>query len=298
MSDPNTWSERWKPAPFLPEADSRDGALVFVVATLCFLACLTALTVLAADRAARGWTEQLKAQATVIVRPKVAETPDAAAAMAAEAVAGVPGVVEVRALEKEKAEALIAPWLGDITDLDDLPVPRLVAVDLDPKKPATAQALQAALKAQGIDGVVDDHSVWTKDVARSAGLARWIGLGVFVLIAAAAGAVVAFATRAGLMARHEVVEVLHLSGAGDTFIAKLFQARFARMAAQAGLYGAAAAAIMGAGLRLAGGGAGLTPALPIAWVDLVAVLPCPAAAALVAAVAARLTAQGLIREMT
>ena len=298
MSDPNTWSERWKPAPFLPEADSRDGALVFVVATLCFLACLTALTVLAADRAARGWTEQLKAQATVIVRPKVAETPDAAAAMAAEAVAGVPGVVEVRALEKEKAEALIAPWLGDVTDLDDLPVPRLVAVDLDPKKPATAQALQAALKAQGIDGVVDDHSVWTKDVARSAGLARWIGLGVFVLIAAAAGAVVAFATRAGLMARHEVVEVLHLSGAGDTFIAKLFQARFARMAAQAGLYGAAAAAIMGAGLRLAGGGAGLTPALPIAWVDLVAVLPCPAAAALVAAVAARLTAQGLIREMT
>ncbi len=298
MSDPNTWSERWKPAPFLPEADSRDGALVFVVATLCFLACLTALTVLAADRAARGWTDQLKAQATVIVRPKVAETPDAAAAMAAEAVAGVPGVVEVRALEKEKAEALIAPWLGDVTDLDDLPVPRLVAVDLDPKKPATAQALQAALKAQGIDGVVDDHSVWTKDIARSAGFARWIGLGVFVLIAAAAGAVVAFATRAGLMARHEVVEVLHLSGAGDTFIAKLFQARFARMAAQAGLYGAAAAAIMGAGLRLAGGGAGLTPALPIAWVDLFAVLPCPAAAALVAAIAARLTAQGLIREMT
>lgn len=298
MSDPNTWSERWKPAPFLPEADSRDGALIFVVATLCFLACLTALTVLAADRAARGWTDQLKAQATVIVRPKVAETPDAAAALAAEAVAGVPGVVEVRALEKEKAEALIAPWLGDVTDLDDLPVPRLVAVDLDPKKPASADALRAALKAQGIDGVVDDHSVWTKDIARSAGFARWIGLGVFALIAAAAGAVVAFATRAGLMARHEVVEVLHLSGAGDTFIAKLFQARFARMAAQAGLYGAAAAAIMGAGLRLAGGGAGLTPALPIAWVDLLAVLPCPAAAALVAAVAARLTAQGLIREMT
>lgn len=298
MSDPNTWSARWKPAPFLPEADSRDGSLIFVVATLCFLACLTALTVLAADRAARGWTDQLRAQATVIVRPKVAETPDAAAAMAAEAVAGVPGVVEARALEKEKAEALIAPWLGDVTDLDDLPVPRLVAVDLDPKKPASAQALQAALQAQGIDGVVDDHSVWTKDVARSAGFARWIGLGVFVLIAAAAGAVVAFATRAGLMARHEVVEVLHLSGAGDTFIAKLFQARFARMAAQAGLYGAGAAAIMGAGLRLAGGGAGLTPALPIAWIDLLAVLPCPPAAALVAAVAARLTAQGLIREMT
>ena len=297
MSDPNTWSDRWRPAPFLPEADSRDGALIFVVATLCFLACLTALTVLAADRAARGWTDQLRSQATVIVRPKVAETPDAAAALAAEAVAGVPGVVEARALEKEKAEALIAPWLGDATDLDDLHVPRLVAVDLDSRKPATAADLEKALKAQGIDGVVDDHSVWTKDIARAARFARWIGLGVFLLIAAAAGAVVAFATRAGLQARREVVEVLHLAGAGDSFIAQLFQARFARMAAQAGLYGAAAAAIMGGVLRLAGGGAGLTPALPIAWIDLMAVLPCPAAAALVAAVAARFTAQGLIREM-
>jgi cell division transport system permease protein len=37
--------------------------------------------------------------------------------------------------------------------------------------------------------------------------------------------------------------------------------------------------------------------LPIAWSDLLAVVPCPLVAALVAAVAARLTAQALIREM-
>jgi len=289
---------RWKPAPFLPVADARDGALTFVVATLCFLACLTALTVLATDRAARGWSDQLTGQATVIVRPKGAETPDSAAARAAEALSGVPGVGEVRALEKEKAEALVAPWLGDAADLDDLPVPRLVAVELDRKAPATAQALDKALKAQGLDAVVDDHSVWLKDIQHAAGFARWIGIGVFALIAAAAGAVVAFATRAGLTARHEVVEVLHLAGAEDNFIARLFQVRFARMAAVAGLFGAGGAAIMGAILRLMGGGQGLTPVLPIAWTDLLAVLPCPVAAGLVAAVAARLTAQALIAKMT
>ena len=289
---------RWKPAAFLPETDARDGSLIFVVATLCFLACLTALTVLATDRAARGWSDQLTGQATVIVRAKGSETPDSAAARAAEALSGLPGVGEVRALEKEKAEALIAPWLGDTTDLEDLPVPRLVAVDLDPKAPATAQSLDKALKAQGLDAVVDDHSIWLKDIQRAAGVARWIGVGVFVLIAAAAGAVVAFATRAGLTARHEVVEVLHLAGAEDTFIARLFQMRFARMAALAGLFGAGGAAIMGAILRLMGGGQGLTPVLPIVWTDLLAVLPCPFAAGLVAAVAARLTAQSLIAKMT
>jgi len=286
---------RWRPAPFLPASDSRDSSLVFVVAVLCFLACLTALGVLASDRAAAGWSRQLTGEMTVIVRPKATETPDSAAARAAETLAGV---AEARALEREKAEALIAPWLGDAADLADLPVPRLVAVTLEREAPARAEALERALRARGLDAVVDDHSTWLEDIQRGAAIARWIGLGVFLLIAAAAAAVIAFATRAGLAARREVVEVLHMAGAQDAFIARLFQARFARIAALAGAIGASGAAILGAGLRLAGGGDGLTPVLPVAWTDLLAVLPCPLAAALVAAVAARLTATSLIRELS
>jgi cell division transport system permease protein len=109
--------------------------------------------------------------------------------------------------------------------------------------------------------------------------------------------VVAFATRAGLAARRDVVEVLHLAGAEDGAIARLFQARFARVAAQAGLIGAGAAAVVGAVLRIAGGGGGLTPALPLAWSDLLAVIPCPLLAAAVAAIAAQVTATRLIRAM-
>jgi cell division transport system permease protein len=286
----------WRPAPFLPETDDRDGSLTFVVAVLCFLACLTLLALLSADRAARDWTSQLEGQATVIVRPKANETPDGAAARAAETLAGVDGVAEARALEPEKAEALIAPWLGD-ADLSDLPIPRLVAVQLTAEAPANAQALDRALKAQGLDAVVDDHTAWMADIQRAARWARLAGLAVFALIAVAAAAVIGFATRAGLAARREVVEVLHLSGAEDGFIARLFQIRFARMAAQAGLFGAGGAAIMGAVFRLAGGGQGLTPVLPIAWTDLLFVIPAPLAAAGVAAIAARFTAQALIREL-
>jgi cell division transport system permease protein len=288
---------RWRPAPFLPEKEARDGALIFVVAVLCFLACLTAMAVIAADRAAGGWTGQLVGEATVIVRPRGGETPDAAAARAAEALSGAPGVAEARALEPAKAYDLIRPWLGDVSDLEDLPVPRLVAVTLDGKHPASARQLSAALKSQNVDATVDDHSIWIKDIRRAGGLVRWLGAGVFLLIAAAAGAVVAFATRAGLAARRDVVEVLHLAGAEDGFIARLFQVRFARVAGLAGLLGAGAAAALGTGLRIAGGGEGLTPALPLAWSDLLAVIPCPLLAALVAAAAAQYTAMKLIRDM-
>ncbi|RYF90551.1 MAG: ABC transporter permease, partial [Caulobacteraceae bacterium] len=151
---------RWRPGPLLPRRDARDGALIFVVGVLCFLACLTAIGALAADRAARGWTSQLSDSATVVIQPHGAETPDAAAARAAEVLAGVKGVSEARALEKEKAEALLEPWLGREALIDDLPVPRLVTVELDAKAPAKAADLDRALKAAGVDAKVDDHSVW------------------------------------------------------------------------------------------------------------------------------------------
>jgi len=288
---------RWRPGPLLPPRDARDGSLVFVVAVLCFLACLTALAALAANRAAEGWTNQLTGSATVVVRARSGETPDSAAARAAEALSGVKGVSEARALTREKAEALLEPWIGKDALVEDLPTPRLVTLDLDPKAPATAAALGQALKTAGVDAVIDDHSRWIADIERGAGLARWAALGVFALIAAATVAVIAFATRAGLAARADVIEVLHFSGAEAGFIAGLFQGRFAAMAALAGLLGGAGAAIIGAGARYLGGGAGLAPVLPLAWIDLLAPLPCPLIAALVAGFTARLAALRLLRSM-
>ena len=245
---------RWRPAPLLPRTDARDGALIFVVAVLCFLACLTAMGVIAADRAARGWTGQLTGEATVIERPRGGETPDAAAARAAEALAGVRAVAEARALEKEKAYDLIKPWLGDVTDLEDLPVPRLVAVSLDRKTPATAASLDKALKAQGLDAVVDDHQIWIKDIRRAAGVVRASGAGIFLLIALAAAAVAAFGTRAGLAARRDVVEVLHLTGAEEAIHRPALPGPLRPVAARRPAGARCAAAARAAGLRIAGGG--------------------------------------------
>ncbi len=297
MSEVLPHPPRRRAAPLLPRGDARDGALGFVVATLCFLACLATVAALSTDRAARGWRADLTGSATVVVRPNADETADAAAARAAETLAGVKGVVEAEALEREKAEALLRPWLGDEAVLHDLPVPRLVSVDLDPRAPASAAAMNRALKTAGIDASLDDHSRWLKDILRAAGIARAAAIGVAVLIAAAAGAVIVFATRAGLAARSDVVSVLHLAGAEDGFIADLFVARFARMAALAGLIGAGAVAIVGAVVRLSGGEAGLTPVLPLAWSDLMVLPACPLIAALIAALAARGTALKLLGTM-
>jgi cell division transport system permease protein len=281
----------------MPWGDARDGSLAFVIAVLCFFACLAALAALAADRAADGWSAQLRGSATVLVRPKGGESGGAAADRAAETLSGVKGVSEAVVLEKEKALALLAPWLGKDA-LPDLPIPRLVTVELDKDAPAGAAALDAALKADGIDATVDDHSLWIRDIVRAGVWGRAAAFGVFALTACAATATIAHAARSALMARREIVALLHVYGAPDRFIAGLLMRRFAGMAFIAGLIAAAAAGLAGAAVRLLGGGAGLTPVLPVAWIDLAALTPCPVLAAVVAALAARSAALSHLRAAT
>jgi cell division transport system permease protein len=294
MQIPYDWS-RWKPAPLLPQGDGRDRALVFVVAVLCFLACLTVFAAMAGDRAAQGWRADLAASATVQVRPTGDQSPAEASARAAEALAGVKGVAEARVLDRAEAERLLEPWLGKGGIPEDLPLPRLVTLDLDPAAPATPEALRFALAQAGVDADLDDHSRWMTEVEKAGLAVRGMALAAGALTAAAAAAMIAFATRAGLAARRDVVEVLHLTGAHDRFVAGLFQRRFAALAARAGTWGAACAVVAAGAARAFGGAEGFTPVLPLAWTDLLAAPPCPVLAALVAAAAARRTALSILR---
>ncbi|MFP5296980.1 MAG: ABC transporter permease, partial [Alphaproteobacteria bacterium] len=108
-------------APILPREAGGEPWLAAVIAVLCFLACLAAAGALAADRAAQGWARSLGAEATVQVRPRVGESGATAAARAAETLAGVAGVDEAEALDREAAEALLRPWMGEAV-LPDLPL--------------------------------------------------------------------------------------------------------------------------------------------------------------------------------
>ncbi len=286
--------ESTRPGPLLPAQDGRDGALTFVIAMLCMLACLAVLATASANRAIGAWRAELRASATVQVRPKTGETSAEAAARAAEALAGVAGVGEARALDRAAAVRLLEPWLGKGGVPDDLPIPELVTVELDPARPATVAALNGALARAGVDGAVDDNGRWVGDIERTAMLVRLAALGGAAALALAAAATIGFATRAGLLARQAVVEVLHLSGAEDRFIAGLFLRRFAWLAGLAGLQGAALAAVVYGLIRLAAPGDGFSPLLPQAWRDLWLIAPCPLLAGAIGAISARGSAMSIL----
>lgn len=220
-------------APLLPREDARETALFFVVCALCFLAALSGLVARSAYAAADSWTAQVTGQITIRVRGGDAET-----SRAVSLASTTPGILTARSLSRKESEDLLRPWLGASGVPEDLPLPRLIAAEATPGHSGLADRLTQALSAAGIDATVDDHVVWSDDVRRATDSAGLMALFAVILLGATGIAVIAFATHATLLARRDIVELLHLSGASDGFISGLFERRFLMLGVQAGTVGA------------------------------------------------------------
>ncbi|WP_439636499.1 cell division protein FtsX [Oceanicaulis sp.] len=280
-------------APLLPPDSGRDRPLFAVAAILVFLACLSAFGAAGAWRAADGWTDQLTAEITVQILPGDGRDADADAVAAAEAIARLPGVTGVTALDRAEAERLVSPWLGSADLPEDLPIPRLVAVQIDAEAPPATGAIEALLSDEPYEILVDDHQRWEDAVQRAANAVRYFALGLVLLLTVAAAAVVAFAARASLAARWDVAEALHLVGAPDRYVTGLFQERFFFLGLKSGLAGSVAAALAALGLAQAGaasGGLFFVPTLELGW----SALLIPPLAALIAALIAALAARSAV----
>jgi len=165
----------------------------------------------------------------------------------------------------------------------------------------TGRALTAALETAGYTAAVDSHSAWAGDVRRMLGTARMVAFGVVALLASTAIAVIAFATHAALLARRDIVDVLHIAGARDRFIARLFERRFWLLGLRAGTVGAlvalASVALLIAIARSSGNRSGLLPELTLDFPDLAILVITPIIAGLASRIAAGVTVMRALKSV-
>jgi cell division transport system permease protein len=180
----------------------------------------------------------------------------------------------------------------------ELPQPRLIVVTVTPGANVDVEGLRRTLNAAAPDSVLDDHARW---LARLSSLAEgiiWAAYGILALIALATAATVSFATRAGLAAHREIVELLHQMGAHSGFIARAFEWHYFVAALIAGAIGAALAALLyvaGGGLEFAGIEAvPFLPPLGLHLSELGWLLLVPVAASWIALLTARLSVLGAL----
>ncbi len=162
-------------------------------------------------------------------------------------------------------------------------------------------ALSARLKKAAPDSLLDDHSRWLSRLKGLADAVTWSAYGILLLIAVATAAAVAFATRAGLEAHHEMVELLHQMGAHANFIARAFERHYFVSTLAASAVGAALAAA----LYLAAGGlefAGIEavpflPPLALKLSEVPWLLAVPAVSGIIALATARLSVLAALRRI-
>jgi cell division transport system permease protein len=223
--------------PIVPQATISARALIAVIAIMTFLASLTTGAVMLVRAAAGEWEADVAREVTIQVRPMAGHDIDADVAKAADVARAFPGVTEVQPYSKQEAARLLEPWLGAGAHLDELPIPRLIVVKTVPGSPPDVAQMRKALLQEVPGAILDDHRGFIERMSALSAAAVTAGFGVLLLVLAATVLCVMFATRAAMAANQPVIEVLHLIGAKDDFIAGHFQRHFLQIALKGGLIG-------------------------------------------------------------
>lgn len=213
-------------ASIVPDGNVSSTALVFVIAIMTFLACLTLGAVTVVRETASTWQLQIAREATIQIKPAEGQDMEAALEVAKGIVSEFSGIRSATIVDRDATARLLEPWLGTGLDLDSLPVPRLVIVTIDPSSPPDFLAIKAAIAKANPNATVEDHRNWVDRLIAMARTTVLIGVGVLVLVLAATALAVIFATRGAMAGNGHIIEVLHFVGAEGKFIAGEFRRRF------------------------------------------------------------------------
>jgi cell division transport system permease protein len=228
---------QFAPGPIIPPEASPLKTLTVAMTVMCYLACLAIGALILIDRAVDNWTGGLSREVTVQVRKLKDADIEAEVAKAAALLSATPGIAGVEILDRAEGTRMLEPWLGQIGDLDQLPIPRLISVKLDLASSPDLDALSQALTKEVRGANLDTHRRWQAELTRMAGVLEALAYSVLALICLSAIAIVVFATRSVLDANRGIIDVLHLVGARDRFIAGQVEGRFLKTGLAAGLIG-------------------------------------------------------------
>ena len=285
------------------ERDPSGRFLPWLIALMVYIAALALVCAMTMAKMVERWDSGLSGSITVqIPPPEAAGSPglrEAAIDRVIELLLDTEGVRNAEVLEPDEIAALLRPWLGAGASYGDLPLPALIAVGIDPAAAPDFDRLSRRL-AEAVPGtLVDDHQSWLGQLLDLAQTIELVAALLVVLIGASAVTMVVFATRMGLAIHGRVIELLHLIGAQDSYVAREFETHALKLALRGGTVGLllAIATIVLVGRLFARIDTALLPELTLRPIEWAALALLPLAIAGVAMLTARFTVLGNLGRM-
>lgn len=288
------------------DSDPASRFLPWLIALMVFLSALALAGAFTLGGVMERWDRDVSGTLTVQIAPPDEKGAKAERLLAERSATAVrlleqtPGVIAARPLGKDQLVALIEPWLGSGDILQDMPLPLLIDVTVTPGADLDVAALAERL-ARAVPGAsLDDHRVWLSRLIELSRTIRFLALATVMLIGIVTAATIVYATRAGMAVFGEVIQVLHLVGAQDSYVAKQFADRALTLAFRGGAAGLVLAVPTLAGLAWVAGDVqgGFVPDLRLPLWSWFAILSLPGLAALLAMATARFTVHRVLRSVS
>ncbi|WP_454278668.1 cell division protein FtsX [Sphingomonas sp. Marseille-Q8236] len=271
----------------------------WVIAIMLFLTLLAGAAGLGTARAAGALDRQMAGRLTVQIVEGETQRRDAAAARVLAVLRTLPDVARATPVPQAELARMLQPWLGGDAAAAGLPVPALIDVDLTSDRSGAIARVGAAVARTSLAARVDAHATWLGPVGRLLDTAAWLAGAIILLMLGATAAVVMLAARAGLEAHRATIEVIHMLGATDRQVARLFQRR---IALDAGIGAVVGSVVAGGAIALVARQVGaldseLLSGMRLGMGDVAMLIALPFAFIALAVVAARLAVMAQMRRM-
>ncbi len=225
----------------LPEG-RMSGPMPWVIAIMILLTVLAAAAGLSLTRAAGSIGHAIAGRVTIQILDANVERRSQQVRVIAQRLGATPQVTRVQTVDDAEIAATMEEWLGKDAEALGLPMPALIDVDLaGDASPAALDRLRAAVLPVAPHARIEPHASWLGPVSGIIRSFAWIAAALVLMLGFAASAIVMLTARSALNIHHATIEVLHLIGATDTQIARLFQRRIALDALFGSVAGFAAA---------------------------------------------------------
>lgn len=278
--------------------------LPWLIAMIVYLAGLSLAGMMSLSSVVDRWDTGLSGTLTVQVPAgDSAPATDKAVAAVVKALSSAPGVLSAKPLSLKETSALLEPWLGPDVMKDDLtgelPLPRLIDVRIRTDAAPDIAGLAALVKNAAPGATVDDHKKSLDRLITLAHAVELTAIAIVVLVVLAAIATVIFITRTGLAIHAAGIELLHLIGATDGYVARQFQRQALDLAVKGGSIGFALTAVTVYAIGSITGalGSNLLPNLSLTAAQWGALAGVPVAVAAIGMATAHITVVHALKEL-
>ncbi len=226
------------------KGDSTSLFLQVIISIAVFIFAITLSGVLSINSILENWNQSILGSLTVQIMPINDTNQEKAAAetlayqeKAIEFLQTVEGVIKVTPLADDQLKSLIQPWLGDGVNIENLPMPRIIDVKLASDAEIDFAKLAQDLAVASPQASLDNHKLWLSKLIRFADGLKLIALTVLLLITAISAGAIFYTTQMSLGLHRYIIEILHIMGAKDAYVAQQYAKRMAVLGLIGGLFG-------------------------------------------------------------